>query len=266
MEHLAFPTVLSPGIAVLRADNPSEMTLEGTNTYLLFDPQTTQLSHDTEIVVVDPGPDMPAHLRALAAFDVQMILLTHRHGDHSGGIPLLHELTGAPVRARLAEFCRNAEPLVDGERLEFCATTLRVLFTPGHTSDSVCFVREGQQGALFTGDTVLGRGTTILEHPDGTLADYLDSLARLSALADMPLHPAHGEQHAGSHKLLTAYREHRESRLEQVRVALAKLGKAGADAEPAELLDLVYPDLDPRLAGAASSSLEAQLHYLAVNS
>ncbi|WP_404286725.1 MBL fold metallo-hydrolase [Glutamicibacter arilaitensis] len=266
MEHLAFPTVLSPGIAVLRADNPSEMTLDGTNTYLLFDPQTTELSHDTEVVVVDPGPDLPEHLHALAAFDVRMILLTHRHADHSGGIPLLHELTGAPVRAKLAEFCRNAEPLRDGEQLNVCTTTLSVLFTPGHTSDSVCFVREGKQGALFTGDTVLGRGTTILEHPDGTLADYLGSLERLSALADVPLHPAHGEQHAGSHKLLAAYRDHRETRLEQVRVALGKLGKAGADAKPADLLDLVYPDLDPRLIGAASSSLEAQLHYLAVNS
>lgn len=266
MEHLAFPTVLSPGIAVLCADNPSEMTLDGTNTYLLFDPQITELSYNTEVVVLDPGPDMPDHLRALAAFNVQMILLTHRHGDHSAGIPLLHELTGAPVRAQLPEFCRNAEPLRDGEMLDFGTSMIRVLFTPGHTSDSVCFVRESADAALFTGDTVLGRGTTILEHPDGTLADYLESLAKLSNLADMPLHPAHGEQHAGSHQLLSAYLEHRESRLEQVRAALVKLGKAGVETKPAELLDLVYPDLDPRLIGAASHSLEAQLHYLAVNS
>ncbi|QCY46491.1 MBL fold metallo-hydrolase [Glutamicibacter creatinolyticus] len=102
----------------------------------------------------------------------------------------------------------------------------------------------GRAGALFTGDTILGRGTTILEHPDGTLVDYLDSLQRLAGLPDLPLHPAHGPQH---------------------RVAPAA-GKAGAHATPAELLDLVYPDLDPRLVGAATHSLEAQLHYLATNS
>lgn len=266
MEHLAFPTVLSPGIAMLRADNPSEMTLDGTNTYLLFDPQITSLSHDTEVVVIDPGPELPAHLHALAAFKVQMILLTHRHSDHSAGIGLLHELTGAPVRALLPEFCRDAEPLLDAQVVEVGAQRIRVVCTPGHTSDSVCFIRQSGQAALFTGDTVLGRGTTILEHPDGTLADYLDSLAALSAWPDMPLHPGHGEQHAGSHQLLAAYLAHRHSRLDQVRAALVKLGQAGADTTPAQLLDLVYPDLDPRLIGAASHSLEAQLHYLAVNS
>lgn len=261
MDHVSAPTVLAPGIAVLRADNPSEMTLDGTNTYLLFAPGAS-LAPGTPVIVIDPGPELEEHLRALAVYDVQLVLITHRHPDHTGGIDRLRELTGAPVRAALEQFCRGAQVFADLEEIEAAGTGVRVEFTPGHTSDSVCFVRTGREEHLFTGDTVLGRGTTILEHPDGTLFDYLASLERLLGLPDMPLHPAHGEQHQRSHPLLEGYLAHREDRLNQVRAALEKLGKAGADARPAELLDLVYPDLDPRLAGAASHSLEAQLHYL----
>ncbi|NAZ15150.1 MBL fold metallo-hydrolase [Glutamicibacter soli] len=261
MDHVSAPTVLAPGIAVLRADNPSEMTLDGTNTYLLFAPEAS-LAPGTPVIVIDPGPELEPHLQALAAYDVQLVLITHRHPDHTEGIDRLSELTGAPVRAFLEQFCRGAEVFADREAIEAAGTAVRVEFTPGHTSDSVCFVRIGAEEHLFTGDTVLGRGTTILEHPDGTLYDYLSSLERLLELPDMPLHPAHGEQHRQSHPLLEGYLAHREDRLSQVRAALEKLGKAGADAKPAELLDLVYPDLDPRLAGAASHSLEAQLHYL----
>ncbi|KSU64968.1 MBL fold metallo-hydrolase [Arthrobacter sp. NIO-1057] len=263
MAHLSSPTVIAPGIGVLTADNPSEMTLDGTNSYLLFDPALTQLEPGTPVVLIDPGPELEEHLQSLAQFEIQLVLITHRHADHTGGIDRLRELTGAPVRAKLAEYSRDAVVLEDHEVINAAGTRIQVHFTPGHTSDSVCFTVQDSQ--LFTGDTVLGRGTTILEHPDGTLADYLDSLNRLLALPEMSLHPAHGQQHATSHQLLRAYLEHRESRLEQVRTALQKLGKAGADVTPAELLDFVYPDLDPRLVGAASHSLEAQLHYLASN-
>lgn len=264
MADLFAPTVLAAGLAVLRADNPSEMTLDGTNSYLLFDPTISVLEPGTPVIVVDPGPTLPSHLDALRAFDVQLILSTHRHPDHTESVADLHEATGAPARARLAQFCRQAPVLEDLEVIEAAGTQLRVEFTSGHTSDSVCFVQLGERPQLLTGDTVLGRGTTILEHPDGTLADYLDSLHRLLALEDMPLRPGHGEQHDGSHRLLTAYIQHREQRLDQVRAALVKLGKAGAEVSPAELLEFVYPDLDPRLVGAASHSLEAQLHYLSV--
>ncbi|QDY66164.1 MBL fold metallo-hydrolase [Glutamicibacter halophytocola] len=263
MAHLSSPTVIAPGIGLLTADNPSEMTLDGTNSYLLFDPGSPALAPGTPVVLIDPGPELEAHLQALAQFDIQLVLVTHRHADHTGGIDRLRQLAGAPVRAKLAEFCRDAPVLEDHEAISLAGVDIQVLSTPGHTSDSACFTV--QDSHLFTGDTVLGRGTTILEHPDGTLSDYLASLNRLLDLPDMPLHPAHGQQHGTSHQLLRAYLEHRESRLDQVRAALQKLGKAGADATPAELLELVYPDLDPRLAGAASRSLEAQLHYLASN-
>ncbi|WP_349930464.1 MBL fold metallo-hydrolase [Glutamicibacter mishrai] len=263
MAHLSWPTVIAPGIAVLTADNPSEMTLDGTNSYLLFDPASSTLQPGTEVVLIDPGPELQSHLQALSQFEIQLVLITHRHADHTGGIDRLRQLVAAPVRAKLAEHCRDADPLAEGEIISAAGVQIQVHDTPGHTSDSVCFTVDGSH--LFTGDTVLGRGTTILEHPDGTLADYLASLNRLLGLPDMPLHPAHGQQHETSHQLLRAYLEHRESRLDQVRAALQKLGKAGADATPAQLLEFVYPDLDPRLVGAASRSLEAQLHYLASN-
>ncbi|WP_313811079.1 MBL fold metallo-hydrolase [Glutamicibacter sp.] len=266
MDHLPSPTVLASGISVLRAENPSEMTLDGTNSYLLFDQGLDAPSAGSAVIVVDPGPQLEEHMAALAAFDVRLILSTHRHPDHTAAVARLHELTGAPARARLEQFCHGAPVLEDGEVIVAAGTSVQVVLTPGHTSDSLCLVQLGAHPQLLTGDTVLGRGTTILEHPDGTLADYLDSLAKLAALPDMPLRPGHGEQHAGSHRLLAAYIKHREERLEQVRAALAKLGKAGADAQPAELLEFVYPDLDPRLVGAASHSIQAQLHYLATKS
>lgn len=265
MALLPSPTIIAPGIGLLRAQNPSEMTLDGTNSYLLFDPALDELAPGTPAVLIDPGPDLEDHLQALAAFNIQLVLITHRHSDHTGGIDSFYRMTGAPVRAVLPEFCRDAAVFTDQEVINAAGVDIQVLFTPGHTSDSVCFIRQGQSTHLFTGDTVLGRGTTILEHPDGTLADYLGSLQRLLDLDDMALHPAHGQQHESSHPLLRMYLEHRHARLDQVRAALQKLGKAGADTRPAELLELVYPDLDARLVGAATHSLEAQLHYLSVN-
>ncbi|MBM7769387.1 MBL fold metallo-hydrolase [Glutamicibacter nicotianae] len=265
MALLPLPTIIAPGIGVLCAPNPSEMTLDGTNSYLLFDPAAGELAPGTPVVLIDPGPELEEHLQALAVFDIQLVLITHRHADHTGGIDALYRMAAAPVRAKLPEYCRDAPVLADGEVIHAAGASIQVLSTPGHTSDSVCFIRQGERAHLFTGDTVLGRGTTILEHPDGTLADYLDSLQRLLALPDMALHPAHGEQHESSHPLLQMYIEHRQSRLDQVRAALQKLGKAGADTQPAELLEHVYPDLDARLVGAATHSLEAQLHYLSVN-
>lgn len=252
-------------MGLLRADNPSEMTLQGTNSYLVFDPALDAPEANTPVIVIDPGPLLEEHLQALARFTVCLVLATHRHADHTGGIDRIHALTGAPVRALLPEHCRDAPPLVDGELLEAAGTSVQVVHTPGHTSDSICLWRQGTAADLFTGDTVLGTGTTILEHPDGTLADYLASLRILRALPDTPVRPGHGPQHPGSHRLLEAYRAHREQRLEQVREALAQLGKTAAQVAPAELLGRVYPEIDARLAGAASHSLQAQLHYLESN-
>lgn len=179
---------------MLRADNPGPMTLDGTNSYVLAAPGSAT------VVVVDPGPLLEEHLGALAgAGDVELILITHHHEDHTGGSARLRELTGAPVRAAHPDFCQGGEPLRDGELIRAAGVDIEVLATPGHTSDSVCFVLtdpammdaalkepsltdDAGTSQVLTGDTVLGQGTTVLDYPDGRLGDYLDSLEKLRAL------------------------------------------------------------------------------------
>ena len=245
---------VTPRAAVLTADNPGPMTLTGTNSYLLAGPSAQS------VVVVDPGPDDPAHQRALAAAAgrVELILLTHRHADHSGGVELLHRLTGAPVRAADPSWCRGVGgPLRDGELVERADLRIRVLATPGHTSDSMCFDVAGD--GVLTGDTVLGAGTTVIDHPDGSLRAYLDSLRALMALGVRPVLPAHGPQRDDLAALCAQYLAHRELRLDQIRAALAGLGP---DATVGQVTDAVYADTDASVRPAAERSVAAQLTYL----
>jgi glyoxylase-like metal-dependent hydrolase (beta-lactamase superfamily II) len=257
---------------MLRADNPGPMTLDGTRTYVLRAPGAPGC------VVVDPGPELEPHLAALAdAGPVGLVLVTHRHADHTGGLARFRELTGAPSRGVLPEFCAAAEPLADGEVLTTAGLRLEVLATPGHTADSVCLVVSAVDDpasgtVVLTGDTVLGRGTTVLAEPDGSLRDYLASLDRLGTL-DLPGPvlglPGHGPVIPDLGAAVRAYREHRLERLDQVRTALAALGTRLPDAGeplPDTLLDAVtgtvYADVDPTVLGAARSSVRAQLDYL----
>ena len=135
--------------------------------------------------MIDPGPDDEAHIAAVveAAGEVGLVLFTHRHFDHTDALSRIVELTGAPTRATDPEFCRNAEPLVDGEVIDIDGLQIEVLATPGHTNDSTCFIL-GAEASLFSGDTILGRGTTIVAHPDGVLGPYLDSLAHIRELIE----------------------------------------------------------------------------------
>jgi glyoxylase-like metal-dependent hydrolase (beta-lactamase superfamily II) len=239
------------------APNPGPMSLDGTNSYVLRAPG----SHSA--VVVDPGPQDDAHLQALAkAGDVELILVTHRHADHTAGSALLHELTGAPVRAAGPLHCHGGgEPLRDGEVIAAAGVEIRVLATPGHTSDSVCFhlPEDGPHGSVLTGDTVLGRGTTMLDYPDGKLADYLASLDRLEALGQAAVLPAHGPALPSIEAIARAYRDHRNDRLAQIRAALVRLGPA---AGVREVTDAVYTDVGPSVRRAAEMSVAAQLDYL----
>jgi glyoxylase-like metal-dependent hydrolase (beta-lactamase superfamily II) len=133
-----------------------------------------------------------------------------------------------------------------------------VLDTPGHTADSLCFlVESGNERVIFTGDTILGRGTTVVAWPDGDLGKYLSSLARLRAYAGVPMLPGHGPALSDVAAVATAYLDHRRERLEQVRAAVA----AGADT-PTAIVDEVYPGIDPSIRFAAEASAGAQLEYL----
>lgn len=241
--------------SVLLANNPNQMTLEGTNTWILRAPGRS------DCVVIDPGPEDSEHSEAIAretGGNIALTLISHHHHDHTGGIDRLVRLTGTPVRAMDPGFLSGSDtPLADGEEIEAAGLRLRVIGTPGHTRDSVSLVLDD---ALITGDTVLGSGTTVLESRDGALGDYLASLDRLVDLApDRALLPAHGPDHPAAEAVISYYIRHRHQRLEQVRVALRELGD---DATSMQVVERVYADVDKSLWPAAQSSVQAQLAYL----
>ena len=250
---------IRPGVHCILAGNPSPMTLDGTNTWLLHAPG------DDQAVVVDPGPDDETHLRAVltAAEEhgvrVEAALLTHGHPDHSEGAARFARLAGVGVRAADPQLSQGSV-LAGGDIVEAGELRIRVIATPGHTGDSISFVLPGLE-ALLTGDTVLGRGTTVVAHPDGQLGPYLSSLARLQDLAERGgitrLLPGHGPVRTGPGSVIEGYLTHRQARLDQVRAALA----AGAQ-DAADVVATVYADVDPVLWPAAELSVRAQLAYL----
>jgi glyoxylase-like metal-dependent hydrolase (beta-lactamase superfamily II) len=249
---------VTPLAAVLLQNNPSPMTLEGTNTWVLRAPD------EQECVVVDPGDDDPDHQRRVAAHGpVAAILLTHRHHDHAAGARRFAELTGAPVRALDPSLVLGAEALADGDVVAAAGCELRVVATPGHTSDSLSFRLDGpgaRSPAVLTGDTILGRGTTVIAHPDGALGPYLGSLRRLAELPDgTQVLPGHGPELPDAPTAARLYLAHREERLEQVRGALRALGP---DATARQVVERVYADVDRVLWPAAEASVRAQLEYL----
>ncbi|TFD54563.1 MBL fold metallo-hydrolase [Cryobacterium frigoriphilum] len=240
----------------LLAPNPGPMTLDGTNSYLIAAPGAQQC------VVVDPGPLVEAHLHRLAAAaPVALVLITHHHADHTAASARFAELTGAPVRALDPAYCIGGDPLVPGELIEAAGVSIRVLATPGHTADSVCLYLpgDGPHGSVLTGDTVLGRGTTVVGHPDSTLREYLASLETLRALGSATVLPAHGPVLPDLAVICAAYLAHRYDRLEQVRLALAQIGP---HATLAQVTDLVYAETDATVRFAAEASVRAQLAYL----
>lgn len=250
------PAGLPAWCTLVRADNPGPMTLDGTNTYVL--------RANAGVVVVDPGPLDEDHLQRVASHGpVLRTLLTHGHPDHAGGAARFHELTGAEVLASDPAYRLGTIAGVDdGASVGVPGLDVRVLRTPGHTADSVCFVVEAAgERALLTGDTVLGRGTTVVAHPDGRLADYLASLQRIEELGRLPLLPGHGPVRDDAAALAAAYLAHRRDRLEQVRAAVA----AGA-VTAQDVVRRVYADVDPVLWPAAELSVRAQLDYLAERS
>jgi glyoxylase-like metal-dependent hydrolase (beta-lactamase superfamily II) len=242
------------------APNPSPMTLDGTNTWLIAEPGSSSA------LVVDPGPDDGGHLRRVAGLAaaagqrVSKILLTHGHPDHAEGAAAFAAMTGAPVLAADPAHRLGGEGLAPGDTLTAGGCEVRVVTTPGHSADSVCLLLPAD-GALLTGDTVLGRGTTVIAD-DGNLGDYLGSLELLRVLADdaqlRMLLPGHGPLLADPAGTLDHYLAHRRERLAEVTAALA-----AGDRSPADIVARVYADVDRSLWPFAEWSVRAQLDYLA---
>ena len=238
--------------SVLLADNPGLLTLEGTNTWVLRGPRSD------EVVIVEPGPDDDEHIARVAAVGrIALVLISHRHGDHTDGIDKLVELTGAPVRSAGSGFLRGlSSELIDGEVIDAAGLKIKVMATPGHTADSLSFVLED---AVLTADSVLGRGTTVIDNEDGSLADYLESLRRLRGLGRRTVLPGHGPDLPDLEAVASGYLMHRHERLEQVRAALCDLG---GDATARQVVEHVYVDVDEKLWDAAEWSVQAQIDYL----
>jgi glyoxylase-like metal-dependent hydrolase (beta-lactamase superfamily II) len=251
---------VTPRAHCVLAPNPGPMTLDGTNTWVLVEPG------GSEAVVVDPGPDDERHLRSvLAVVDglgahVVTTLLTHGHADHSAGAVRFASLAGSPVRALDPAHRLGDEGLGEGDDVRAGELLLHVVATPGHTSDSLSFLVPADS-AVLTGDTVLGRGTTVVAHPDGRLDDYLESLNRLRHLASdgavSTVLPGHGPSLSHARQAVENYLAHRQQRLDQVRAAVG----AGAST-PHEVVERVYADVDRSLWPAAELSVRAQLDYL----
>jgi len=248
---------VTPFASVVLQNNPNIMTLDGTNTWVL------RAADGQPAILVDPGEEDETHLHAVleAAGPLAAVVLTHGHYDHCQIAGRVHELTGAPVRAVDPSLCLGGDALTDGESIDLEGLRIQVWATPGHSADSASFVitpAEGA-GAVLTGDTVLGRGTTVVAYPDGNLGDYLTSLRRLRELGDLTVLPGHGPVPGAAGPVAQFYLDHREQRLQQVREALAVLG---ADATPRAVVEHVYTDVDESLWGAAEISVQAQLAYL----
>jgi glyoxylase-like metal-dependent hydrolase (beta-lactamase superfamily II) len=226
------------------APNPGVRELEGTNTYVVG---------EAPAVVVDPGPDDDTHLRevALAAGRVGVIALTHDHPDHAPGALTLARSTGAPIRAIRPP--DGGPRLRDGERIESGGVAVQAVATPGHSPDHVAFWA-AQGSALFTGDAVLGRGTSVIDPPEGDLVAYLRSLRRMRELEPATIYPGHGPVVLRGVDKLDEYLEHRATRERQILEALAD-GPRTVE----ELVAVIYADYPAEVHELAGRSVLAHL-------
>lgn len=250
------PRRLDDLTSVVLAPNPSPMTLDGTNTYLLG------AAGAGGVIVVDPGPDDPGHRRAVdaAAADrdaaVAAVVFTHHHADHAEAASWAQEWGVAAHAFTPHLIGPGVQQLGDGAQLVCAGVTLEAVHTPGHASDHLC-LRVAATGAVLTGDHVLGRGTTVVAWPDGDMTAYFASLERLAQLEASVLYPGHGRELADPRRTVGEYLAHRREREQQVLSALA-----AGDTTPASIVARVYADVDVALHPAAERSVRAHLDKL----
>ena len=242
---------LSPLVQVVLAPNPGMMTGPGTNTYVVGTGPT---------LIIDPAVGDQEYIESLleAAGDVSAILVTHRHSDHVGGVPVVANHTGAPVRGWGDELAGGIEvvPLVEGEVIESEGAELRVVFAPGHASDHACFWLPYEK-SLFAGDNVLGEGTSVIAPPDGDMKAYLDSLRRLEQLQPQRIYPGHFRPLDDGTQVIRGYIEHRLEREQKIVKALE-----GGPTTLEEIVTTAYDDTPVELHPAAQMSALAHLEAL----
>ncbi|MEX2519163.1 MAG: MBL fold metallo-hydrolase [Paracoccaceae bacterium] len=268
---------LAPQVRRMTVANPSPMTFTGTQSYIVG---------AGDVAVIDPGPASPEQTRALLdalapGERVAAILVTHTHADHSPGARLLKEATGAPtygfgrhgrgtspMMAALAasgavfgggegadrDFTPDVE-MEDGDALEIGEARFKAIHTPGHLSNHLAFVLDGAEGGVFTGDLVMGWATTLVSPPEGDMAAFMASLARMAARKDRVFWPGHGHALEEPGAMIAHQIAHRRGREAQIVEALGVLGAA----TPAALTAAIYTDVDPRLHGAAARNVFAHL-------
>jgi glyoxylase-like metal-dependent hydrolase (beta-lactamase superfamily II) len=258
---------VSPLVTRVLAPNPSAFTYTGTQSYIVG---------QRDLAIVDPGPDNPDHiaaiLRAVGDRPVSAILCTHTHRDHSPAARPLAEATGAVVIGCAPLVLRDDGPRADasfdpsyapdtvmsnGDVLTGADWTIRAIATPGHTSNHLCYALD-EDGALFTGDHVMGWSTTVVSPPDGDMADYMRSLQLLMEREDRIFFPAHGEAVERPRRLVRGMIGHRRMREGQI---LRFIGKNGASPITAMVAEM-YRGIDPGLHGAAGRSVQAHLFDL----
>lgn len=263
---------LAPDLRLVRAPNPSALTGNGTNTYIVGQGQ---------VAIIDPGPDLPQHLAAILAAlgpdeQIEAILVTHAHLDHSPLAARLGARTGAPVLAFgdaqagrspvMQAFAASGQAgggegidsqfrpdriLHDTESVQFGPSTMRAIWTPGHMGNHLCFA---WRDVVFSGDHVMGWSSTLISPPDGDLDAYMASLDRLEAMNAQTLHPGHGDPIDTPRDRITALRAHRKTRERDILATLA----AGPQTIPS-IVAWLYRDVEPALHKAAARNVLAHL-------
>lgn len=240
---------LSPLVRRIVAPNPGKMTGPGTNTYLVG---------IDEIAVIDPGPDDASHLEAVTGCGgdrIRWILCTHTHPDHAPGAAALKAATGAEVLAFGSRDGLKVDKRIgQGHKVEATEFRLTAHHTPGHASNHLCFFLE-EERMLFSGDHVMEGSTVVISPPDGDMAAYLDSLAKIRQLRLRSIAPGHGHLIDDPKPYVDWYIEHRLEREQQVLATLAAAGTAKID----QLVSTIYLDLDPELVPVAQRTVHAHL-------